>query len=290
MRRSTPRPTYDRAPVFIRNSEARHHVWGDKQAGAVSDRVFLSTDSLHVLEYQLAPGNEFRHSPMNPTAFAADVVYIVLEGQLVITNPATGEVLPLATGEAVLFRRDTWHHGFNPSPVESLRVLEFLSPPPSRGTASDYAQKQEYLETSSYCDDRWATKWPLEREAQRAARTLHPLTEKDYLWSFAADSVDHLVGTLADTEYLTVKRGTVNPGNAEDFRAVDDESALYCTRGRLWVDICDEAGTTFTVGTLDVGDVAYLPAGCRVRMLVRDSNPAEYFLGAGPLMPEGWTP
>lgn len=290
MRRSTPRPSYNRAPAFIRNAEARHHFWGDPEAGSVSDRVFLSTDSLHVLEYQLAPGNSFRHSPLNPTVFAADVVYIVVEGRLVLTNPETGEVLPLATGEAVLFRRDTWHHGFNPSPTESVRVLEFLSPPPSRGTASDYARVQPYLETSRYSDDRWAGRWPEQREAQQAARTLLPITERDYLWSFAEDSVSHLVGTLADTPYLRVVRGTVNPGGLESFRPVENESALYCTAGRLWVDICDEAGETFTVGTLNVGDVAYLPAGCRARMMVRDSEPAEYFLGAGPLMPEGWTP
>lgn len=290
MRRSTPRPVFDRKPTIVANAASRHHVWGDKGSGAVSDRVFLSTDALHVLEYQLAPGKQFRHSPMNPTIFAADVVYVVLEGRLVITNPATGEILPVDTGEAVLFHRDTWHHGFNPSADTSVRVLEFLSPPPSRGTASDYAREQPYLDSSSYRDERWSRRWPSAREEQRASHTLHLLSPKDYLWSFADDSADHLVGTLADTPFLTVARGTVNPGNVEDFRTIEHESALYCSQGRLWIDINDPESETFTVGTLDVGDVAYLPAGCRARMLVRDSDPAEYFLGAGVLMAEGWAP
>lgn len=290
MRRSTPRPTFDQRPVIVRSSEARHHVWGDPESGIVSDRVFLSTDALHVLEYQLAVGNRFRHSPMNPTVFAADVVYIVIEGKLVLTNPETGEVLPVAAGEAALFQAGTWHHGFNASSDTSLRVLEFFSPPPSRGTASDYARKQPYLESSTYQDERWAERWPAAIQEQRAARTLHLITPHDYLWSLAGDSAAHLVGTLVDTPFLKVVRGTVNPGHLEEFRPVVHESALYCTRGRLWVDIHDPERDSYTVGTLEAGDVAYLPAGCQARMLVRDSDPSEYFLGHGILMPDGWTP
>lgn len=290
MRRSTPRPVFDRKPTIIPNEDARHHVWGDVESGMVSDRVFLSTDALHVLEYQLGPGNQFRHSPMNATIFAADVIYIVLEGNLVITNPETGEVLPVGTGEAVLFHRDTWHHGYNPSLTESVRVLEFMSPPPSRGTASDYARKQPFLETSSFTDERWSNRWPSAKDEQHQSRTLHLVSPQEYLWSFAAESVHHLQGTLVDSEFLTAKRGTVNPGNFEEFRTIEHESAIYCTGGRLWIDIRDPETEAFTVATLDVGDVAYLPAGCESRMLVRDSVPAEYFLGTGKLMAESWMP
>ena len=60
-RRPTPRPTFTR-PTVVRRSGTAHHVWGDAGSGLVTDRVYVSTDTLHVLEYELAPGGEFRHS------------------------------------------------------------------------------------------------------------------------------------------------------------------------------------------------------------------------------------
>ena len=117
----------------------------------MTDRVYVSSSALHVLEFGLEPGGAFRHSATNKTVFAADVMYCVLEGELVLADPQHGEVRVVRAGDQVLFRRDTWHHGFNPSP-EPLRVLEFFAPPPSMGTASQYARHQAMLEQVHYRD------------------------------------------------------------------------------------------------------------------------------------------
>ncbi len=274
---------------MVRHADTAHHVWGDAESGFVTDRVYVSTSALHVLEFQLAPGGEFRHSPANKTIFAADVIYCVREGTLVIADPEHGEVRAVESGEAVFFRRDTWHHGFNPS-ANPLRVLEFFAPPPSRGTASTYARHQPALETSSYQDDRWDQRWPAARAEQEATSRLHVTRDADALWRFAHDAPSHLQGTLVDTEHLLVRSGRVAAGHVEDLHAVADESMLVVTGGELWVDTQDGDSGDFAAACLGPGDAAFVPAQSKLRVLVRAGEPATYLMGSGRLAPDDWTP
>lgn len=287
MRRATPRPEFTGSRI-IRHSETVQHVWGDETSGVVFDRIYLSTRSLHSLEFQLAPGSEFRHSLVNPTIFAADVSYTVLEGEFIMANPQTGEVLPLRAGDTVLFHRDTWHHGFNPSPHHRTRVLEFFSPPPARGTASSYARQQPDLEATRYQDDRWEGRWPSARAEQAGKRTLHPIDDATALWSFASTEASHLIGTLVDTPFLRLQKGRVQPGHVDAFTPIEKEALLVVTEGELAVDI-DESGE-YLVGTLSPGDAAYLPAGCRLRILGVEGAVASYLVGQGCDLPDDWAP
>ena len=111
-RRATPRPVFDQ-PHVITAANVTRHLWGDAESGYVGDEVLLSTDRLHALIFTLPPGGRFGHSPDNRTVFAADEVYVVLEGTIAVVDPATGQVVRATQGEGVFFRRDTWHHGVN---------------------------------------------------------------------------------------------------------------------------------------------------------------------------------
>ena len=287
-RRATPRPSFA-TPTVVRRDATAHHGWGDAESGLVTDRVYVSTDTLHVLEYELAPGGGFRHSPGNKTVFAADVAYCVLAGTLVIADPEHGEVRVVEAGQQVLFRRDTWHHGFNPG-AGPTRVVEFFAPPPSRGTASTYAVTRPMLEESRYRDDRWAGRWPQASDERATASRLHVLTSGTALWGFAGDSPAHLLGTLADTEHLTVAVGRVAAGHVEDPRKLEDESMLVVTEGELWVDAQHETAAELTVACLRPGDAVFLPRGTLLRVLVRGGTPATYLLGSGRPVEDGWTP
>jgi mannose-6-phosphate isomerase-like protein (cupin superfamily) len=287
VRRATPRPVYDSSRV-IPYDQTAHHVWGDTESGAVFDRVYHSTLSLHCLEYQLPPRGEFRHSRGNPTVFGADVIYIVLEGDLVLANPVTGEVQPATRGQAVYFGRGTWHHGFNASATTPLRVLEFFSPPPARGTASDFATKQPYLDASTYRDGRWDGRWPAAADERAATRTLHLVDDATALWGFADASVSHMLATLVDTEHLTVRRGHLRAGHIEDFTPVDREVLLIATDGEVTVDIRDD--DRYLVAVLRPGDGAYIAEGSAYRLLNNSADRATYILGRGCDLPDGWTP
>lgn len=287
-RRPTPRPKFT-LPTILRREDLTHHVWGDTAAGFVTDRVISSTDQLHVLEYELPPGGEFRHSAQNQTVFGADVMYFALEGNLILTNPQTGEVVRMPEGTGRLFHRGTWHNGFNPSPSSTVRVLEFFSPPPARGAASEFARTQPSLEQSLFADTRWDKRWPAAAQESSAAATLHEVSDDRALWRFRDSVASHLQGILVDTDYLQVIHGYVQPGHVEDFQPVSKESVLVVTAGELWLDIwSDEAGYSATT-VLHPGDCAFLPVGCAERLLVRTGGTVEYLRGSGEV-PDGWTP
>lgn len=285
-RRPTPRPVHSE-PTVLRRQETAHHVWGDAGAGLVTDRVYSSSSTLHVLEFELPAGAGFTHSETNKTVFAGDVTYCVLDGELVLANPAVGEVRRVSAGQGVLFRRDTWHHGFNPTGT-TTRVLEFFSPPPSRGTASEYARRQPMIPDVSYLDRRWLGRWPAARTEREALATLQVVDDEHALWGFAATAPTHLTATWVSTEFLTVVHGAVRPGNIEDFRPCVDETVIVCTAGELWVDL-RRPDDTFAPACLAPGDGVVLPAGTPWRALVRASHPASYLLGEG-RVPAGWSP
>lgn len=286
-RRPTPRPVFT-TPQVIRRNDSSHHVWGDDEAGFVTDRVITSTGQLHVLEFELPPGGEFRHSEMNPTVFGGDVVYAVLEGVLILANPETGEVVKAPAGTARLFQRGTWHNGFNPG-RETVRVVEFFSPPPSRGTASDFARRQPALDTVRYRDERWAGRWPHAAAEQAQQTSFGAASPETALWSMRDHRASHLIATFVDTPFLTVARGEVQSGHREDFAPVTRESLLLVTEGELWVDVWSaEVGFSAT-SVLQPGDAMYLPAGTSQRVLVRRAEPAYYLMGSGEV-PEGWRP
>lgn len=259
----------------------------------MTDRVISSSDQLHVLEFELPPGGRFGHTAQNPTLFAADVAYLCVAGTLALCDPETGEVAIAPAGTGIYFGRDTWHHGHAVG-TETARVVEFMSPPPVRGTASTYGRAKPLLTDVRYADQRWAGRWPEALGEQRAARRLLPLRIDDALLGFRDDSPAHLMWTLLDTPFLRVARGQVQPGTVDAFAVQQRESLIRVLDGELWVDVrrpaSDEAGDpTYRVGCLTAGDCCFVPAGSELRTLVRAERPASYLQGWA-AVPDDWTP
>lgn len=286
-RRATPRPVHA-AATRITGDQAAAHLWGDAPSGYVSDRVYTSSDTLHVLEYTLRPGGRFVHSATNPTVFAADVLYAVLEGTLWLADPENGEVRQVHAGQAALFHRDTWHHAFNPG-THPVRVLEYFAPPPSRGTASTYAHRQPLLETTTYQDTRWARRWPAAAAEREAISKLHVVDDTTYLWTVVDTHAQHVEGVAVDTEHLTVRHGRVGPGHASDERAVDDESLLFVTAGVLHAHLPDAPEGDRAWWRLEPRDALFLPAGTTYQLVELDGVTAQYWLGGARPVPDGWT-
>lgn len=286
-RRPTPRPLYD-SPTHIRRQDMAHHVWGDFGSGLVTDRVISSSPQLHVLEFQIAPGGEFRHSPSNQTIFAADVLYYVTEGELILANPQTGEVVRVPAGTGRLFHRGTWNHGFNPN-KEAVRVVEFFSPPPARGAASEFAKKQPPLHDFKYGLGRTVTNWPERREEYLNNTSFWEVSDENAAYAFRDDKASHLVATLVSTQFLQVSKGTVQPGHVEEFDRTEKESVIYLLEGELWVDVLTEDHGYKATSVLYPGEVMFLPVGCKERLLVRSNSPAIYLRGSAEV-PADWKP
>src|SRR3712207_6572858 len=181
----SPRPTFS-GPAHIPYEATTRHLWGDDISGEVADWIYVSSDMIHQLVFGLQPGGVFRHSDAFRTIFAADELYYVLAGTLVISNPETGEVHRVLPGEAVFFRRDTWHHGFSYG-TEPLRVLEIFAPPPSKGTSGAYARTKPNLQQPKYRQEQWIGHWPMKADEARRDFTMRVLRESDMLWQLEGE-------------------------------------------------------------------------------------------------------
>lgn len=276
--RSSPRPTFD-GPAHIPYEKAVRHVWGDKTSGEVDDWIYVSSGKVHALVFGLEPGGAFRHSEAFRTIFAADEVFYVLSGTLALSNPQTGEVHRAERGEAVFFRRDTWHHGFNVSP-EPLRVLELFAPPPLQGASSAYAQTKPMLKEVSYTQDRWLGRWPEARPEAEKGFTMRVLADREILWRLEGRERQVLVGILASTEQLTAGKIHLLPGQQSEVHTHGGDEFIYLTEGALAVRASDsQAKPGFD---LKPGDGFYVPQGTPHQYANVSDRPATAIFGVAP--------
>lgn len=239
----SPRPSYT-VPTAIPRADVTRHLWGDEESGVVADLIYASTASIHALVFILPPGGAFRHSREYRTVFRADELLHVLRGSMVLANPETGETQPVPRSGSVFFGPDTWHHAFADA-AEPLHVLEFLAPPPAKGTTGQYARSRPFLEESVYT-----------RDSDEEGRTLHLVRDEDVTWT---SDLGVPVGTLAETPRLCVRRIDVGPGAASTWHAHGGDELLYVLEGELWVRARHEDATyVFELGR---EDACLLPAG-----------------------------
>lgn len=274
----SPRPTFD-GPAAIPYGAVTRYLWGDDEAGEVADWIYVSSGQIHQIVYGLPAGGAFTHSDQFRTIFAADVLYYVLSGILVLANPATGEVQRLLPGEAALFRRDTWHHAFSIG-AEPLRVLEYFAPPPSQGTSGAYARAQPLLEERRYSRDEWLGRWPFDAAAEAKSRTIHPIREGDLLWQMEGTTRPMLVGLLVSTEHLTVGRIDLQPGQRSEIECHGGDEAIYVLSGTLNVRPQGENGPGWL--ELHPKDGGYLPADTPHQYYNISGEPVSFLFGVAP--------
>ena len=253
----SPRPTFN-GPAHIPYKKVTRHLWGDEIAGEVADWIYVSSDKIHQLVFGLPPNGAFRHSDEFRTIFGADEILYVLSGILVLSNPENGEVHKIKKGEAVFFRKDTWHHAFNYS-NELLRVLEIFAPPPFQGTSGSYARKKPLLENIKYSQDQWMGKWPMAQLEAQSQLTMRVLCEKDFLWSLEGKQQQVLTGILASTEHLTAGKINLRPGQKSDVYLHSGDKSIYLLEGKLNMHLPENEGQKWF--ELDPCDGFYIPEG-----------------------------
>jgi mannose-6-phosphate isomerase-like protein (cupin superfamily) len=263
----------------IRYADIPRILWGDMQSGEVADWTYASTDKIHQLVFGLPPGGSFRHSDRFRTIFAADILYHVLSGMLVMSNPQTGEAHVVRPGESVFFRRDTWHHGHNYS-TDPLRVLEYFAPPPSQGTSRKYAQTRPNLTEICTAQDEWLGRWPASSHEAAQRATFRVVRDADACVRLEGAQQQMLVELFVSTEHLTAGRMTLPPGRRSQTRAYGGDLALYLQEGDLFVRAGRESDQcVFQIGPQDG---FYLPAGVPVEFHNFGSQICRYLFGVAP--------
>jgi quercetin dioxygenase-like cupin family protein len=277
-RRATPRPVYHK-PTMIAASDHTRHIWGDAASGSVLDRLFLSSEMLHVLEFTLPPGGEFTHSKTNPTIFAADELLYVLDGTLLLRDPTSGETQRATAGEAIFFQRDTWHNG-RAGGNEKVRILEFFSPTPATGASSAYAKSQPYLQHVETIDERiLGSGWPSGSDKIRADHRMTPVRETDLAWATRGELE---IGIFTSTEHLSVIRCHLAAGATSPPEQHPGEEFVLLLSGELVIQTptAPDANCLF----LGCGDAAVLPAETPHSYLSTGNDQAIWLTGVGP----GW--
>ena len=195
----SPKPDFDK-PTHIKYDAMETYIWGDDIAGKVKDWIYVSNLSLHQIIFGMEPRGNFKHSDQYRTIFGADELLYVLSGVLIINNPENGETHKIESGEAVFFRKDTWHHAFNHSD-DYLQVLEYFSPPPLRGTSGLYAKEKKLLTSPIY--QRTNLSYPDQKFTNENSFKI--IKNNNLVWSLEGPNQEILVGNFVKTEFLNVK-------------------------------------------------------------------------------------
>lgn len=275
---SSPRPTFD-GPAHIPYEAATRHLWGDVAAGEVADWIYVSSDKIHQLLFGVSSGRAFQHSEAYRTIFAADEVLYVLEGEMLLANPETGEAHRVRPGEAAFFRRDTWHHAFSTG-TQPLRVLEFLAPPPSQGTTGAYARSQPNLTENRYTQNQWLGHWPMAHAEVLAGHTIRVLRETDVMWRLEGREQPIAVALWASTDQLTVGTIRLLPGQHTELHAHGGDEGLYLLEGTLNVRVPDNNGQRWF--ELQPRDGFYVPQGTPHQYYNVSGAPVHLIFGVAP--------
>lgn len=293
----SPRPSFTGAAV-IAGAAAARHVWGDAESGEVLDRIYVSNDRIHQLLFEISPGGQFTHSASFRTVFGADEVLYAVEGDLVVANPETGQLVRAGAGEAVFFGRDTWHHAFNWG-TGPARVLEYFAPPPATGTSGAYAQQRPLLERSSYAGDAvlgevipgvstvlaepagspGGAGGPAQSGGTGTARPgrLTVVRPQDYIWRLDGDRAPVLTGIIASTPGLTVVRCEVRGTGWSGWLSHPGDTGGYVLAGTLLLQLDGRAWHE-----LGPGDGFYLPGGERYQVRNTSTSITSYLAGSAP--------
>jgi quercetin dioxygenase-like cupin family protein len=271
------RPTFD-APTFIARKDRSLQLWGDDESGEVADAIYVSNEKIHTMVFTMPPGGGFRHSGQFRTFFDADELYHVLSGELLMSNPETGEVHRALPGEAVFFRGDTWHHAFCGG-EDAVRILEFIAPGPLSGNTQAYARTKPNLTTTKTSDERWLGRWPMARDEARQAATMHVVGDRDVLWRL--EGAEHvLVGFRVSTERATIGSVHLRPGQRSDVHTHAGDECIVAVEGEAAVRLPENEGPRWF--ELEPEDGMYIPEGTPHRYYNVSGRPATLFFIVGP--------
>jgi mannose-6-phosphate isomerase-like protein (cupin superfamily) len=224
-------------PVVMRYQDLERRTWGDEQTGRLSDWFYADDAELNLNIVGMAPNGAAVNSPANPTVFGADELFYVLEGLMVQSNPVTGEVFVVKPGEAIFFRKDTWHFQWNYSNSQ-LRMLEFFQPAPKAGTGGAYARSRPPLEgPPKQGEDQLIGNWPMGADSVRE-KTAWMIRDDTMLWRMEGTvrGREILVGIMASTEHLTAGKMKFLGGQRSCDYQHNGEKIVFVESGNLHVE------------------------------------------------------
>ncbi len=139
-------------------------------------------------------------------------------------------------GDAIFFRRDTWHHAMNFG-ADQLRVLEFFAPPPAAGTSSAYARARTTWPSRPTATDGGTGAGRWRRPNVRRPPGSRVLGPADRLGSLDGDGA--FVETMVSTEHITAGKITIRAGGRTQPRRHGGDATFHVLEGRINILLTD---------------------------------------------------
>ncbi|MGQ0604649.1 MAG: cupin domain-containing protein [Anaerolineales bacterium] len=264
-------------PRLLRFSEVPRWVWGDDVSHRVSDWGYSVTERMNFIAFSLSPGGYWRHSQNFKPSYPAHEGYYVVQGELTVHNPQTGEVQIVRTGEALHFRENTWHYGYNFTTKETL-VIEALAPVPTGISPDELERLAEPITDIHNHRAALMGNWPWNAAEARVTQTLVPLRETDWLHILRGTEPPVRVSLFVATDKLTMGRFSLLPGVMAEAEAHPGEEAFIVLEGRVNLHL-PESDDWFE---LNERDGFYLPPGVRHQYCNRSDRPALVVFAVAP--------
>jgi len=251
-----------------------------KGANKVSCTTAISTNRIQSGIMIINPGGFFEP----PDIHSGDEIYYILEGQIAILDPATGQTITAEKGEMARIPKGVWHQSFNTGD-ENLEVLAFIAPLQwQEGDAqipSEFTGKSAYYQGTAETMPKPIT--PQEKAAalstirpQEACHAIHGVTNH-YLVSFFVSNDRIHVGTFMLP--MSIR------GDLESHRG---DEILYVEKGCIAVEIYgpDHATEATVNDVFEVHDKQCLliPEKMKHRYLNLSSHSTKVIFGIAPTL------
>lgn len=256
--------------------DAVRFLWGDEESHFVPDLVYGRGDRIGGLIYRLAPGELFRSSKTWRPIYNQHRYYYVVEGELTIHDPETGDVAVAHKGEAVYWRGNKYHFGYNFGSDELL-VLDWYAPQERAATVPEIEASVKKRELASYAEGRtdllgvWPTAALKDLQERYAEGGMVTVSEATSLRFIQGEKTPVLVNIFASTEALTGGTFKLRPAAMSDVETHPGDEVLFVLEGSMHVFLPD----SFDWFELHPLDCLYLPEGTAHRYCNNGSVPAK---------------
>lgn len=243
-------------PTFIAAADAPRFLWGDAEAGYVSDWVYGSSPDIHMMAFEMNVGARFGNSPDFKTYYDCAETYHCLKGEFTFLCPENGEVHVLKKGDTLYFPPQTWHWGYNFG-GESCRILECLTPRTEEAVEA-YAKKQPPLAEIRLSRPGSIHKFTPGESAAKERAVL--VRAGDFRFEIVGDQRPMRVGLVCSTALLTVGIIDLYAGQEGEVIAHPSDKVVYCLEGQANVFLPDASPNWWQ---LNPGDAGFIPARSR---------------------------
>ncbi len=272
------RHKYTYEPRALRHADVERYIWGDDESGHVVDWYHRNSDKLIMSLFSLAPGARWTHSETHKSFYDADECYYILQGSLTFHNPATGEVQVVNEGEALHFRRHTFHYGYNFGTEQVLIVAGFAPLPDDLTDAETLGSFAPRFDAPVGGRYDLLGNWPWNADEARRTEEIKVLQSRDWLHVIQGVKSPVRVSLFASTERLTMGTFTLLPGTVTDPETHPGDEVAYVAKGAAHVFLPE----TRQVFDLDALDAAYVPGGTPHRYVNEATEPATMLFAVAP--------